>query len=158
MYYKAQGSSSSGSSRGTHTSASIRWIRPSYTYPDESSRVVVYWMKSHNMFGCYVNGMMRIYLIACWICWLALAYPFRYMFVLYVAVFPCDDHQLGWWEQLGVVLMVNKRMGIPQLSHLGWSFLVFYLGLWPMYLFPYFYATFYVVFVFSFPLSASWCA
>ena len=63
-----------------------------------------------------------IYLIACWICWLALAYPFCCMVVLYVAVFPCDDHQLGWWEQLGEVLMVNKRMMIPLLSHLGWSF------------------------------------
>jgi len=27
----------------------------------------------------------------------------------------CDDHQLGWWEQMGEVLMVNKRMVIPQL-------------------------------------------
>jgi len=63
-----------------------------------------------------------IYLIACWICWLALAYPFCCMVVLYVAVLSCDDHQLGWWEQMGEVLMVNKRMMIPLLSHLGWSF------------------------------------
>ena len=75
------------------------------------------------MFGCYVDEIMRIYLIACWICWLALAYPFCCMVVMYVAVLSCDDHQLGWWEQMGEVLMVNKRMVIPLLSHLGWSFL-----------------------------------
>jgi len=40
---------SSGVSRGITTSASIRWIRPSYTYPDESSRVVVYCFKGRNM-------------------------------------------------------------------------------------------------------------
>jgi len=143
----------SGSSRGTHTSASIRWIRPSYTYLDESSRVVVYWMKSHNMFSCYMDMIWWkcIYWIARGICWMALAYPLCCMFVLYVTVFPCDDHQLGWWEQLGEVLRVNKRMGIPLLSHLGWSFPCVYLGPWPMYFFPYFYATFYVVFVFSYP-------
>jgi len=145
------GSSSSGSSRGTHTSASIRWIRPSYTYPNESSRVVVYWIKSHNMFECYVDEIVKLYLIACGICWLALAYPFCCMFVLYVAVFPCDDHQLGWWEQLGEVLRVNKRMVIPLLSHLGWSLPCVYLGPWPMYFFPYFYATFYVVSIFNYP-------
>jgi len=37
------------------TSASIRWIRLSYTYSDESSRVVVYWMKSHDMLGCCMS-------------------------------------------------------------------------------------------------------
>jgi len=80
-------------------------------------------MKSHNMFGCYVDEMMKIYLIACWICWLALAYPFRCMVVMYVAVLSCDDHRLGWWEQMGEVLVVNKGMVSPLLSHLGWSYL-----------------------------------
>jgi len=51
---------------------------------------------------------------------LVLAYPFCCMVVLYVAVLPCDDHQLGWWEQMGEVLVVNKGMAIPLLSHLGW--------------------------------------
>jgi len=36
-----------------------------------------------NIFDCMMNML------------LALAYPFRYMVVLYVAVSPCDDHQLG---------------------------------------------------------------
>ena len=83
------------------------------------SRVVVYWMKSHNMFGCYVDEMMKIYLIACWICWLALAYPFCCNVVMYVAVLSCDDHQLGWWEQMGEVHVASKGTMIQQLSHLG---------------------------------------
>jgi len=85
-----------------------------------------------------------IYLIACWICWLALAYPFCCMVVLYVAVLSCDDHQLGWWEQLGEVLMVN--VDGSNWARFSWStsewwfrclaiwagvFLVFYLGLRP---------------------------
>jgi len=41
------------------------------------------------------------------------------MVVLYVAVLPCDDHQLGWWEQMGEVLVVNKGTAIPLPSHLG---------------------------------------
>jgi len=39
---------------------------------------------------------------------------------MYVAVLSCDDHQLGWWEQMGEVLVVNKGMATPLLSHLGW--------------------------------------
>jgi len=86
------------------------------------------------MFGCYVDEMMKIYLIACWICWLALAYPFCCMVVMYVAVLSCDDHQLGWWEQMGEVLVVSKGMAIRQLSHLGWSLLLtISLGLRPLY-------------------------
>jgi len=41
-------------------------------------------MKSHNLFGCYVDEMMKIYLIACWICWLALAYPFCCMWCMWL--------------------------------------------------------------------------
>jgi len=51
----AQDRAAQGRAEISTTSASIRWIRPSYTYPDESSRVVVYWMKSHNMLGCYMD-------------------------------------------------------------------------------------------------------
>jgi len=50
---------------------------------------------------------------------LALAYPFYCMVVLYVVVLPCDDHQLGWWEQMGAVLVVSKGMAIPLFSHRG---------------------------------------
>jgi len=48
------------------------------------------------------------------------------MVVLYVVVLSCDDHQFDcWeqWEQMGEVLVVNKGMVIPLLSHLGWSLL-----------------------------------
>jgi len=51
---------------------------------------------------------------------LALAYPFCCMVVMYVVVLSCDDHQLGWWEQMGEVLVFNKGMATPLLSHLGW--------------------------------------
>jgi len=52
---------------------------------------------------------------------LALAYPFRCMVVLYVAVFLAMIINLvdgSRWARL----MVNKRMVISLLSHLGWSF------------------------------------
>jgi len=120
LYFIAQDRAAQGRAEVSTTSASICWIRPSYTYPDESSRVVVYWMKSHNMFGCYM--VMRwwkyIWLYDEYV--LALAYPFCCMVVLYVVVLPCDDHQLGWWEQMGEVLVVNKGMTIPLPSHLGY--------------------------------------
>jgi len=32
-----------------------------------------------------------------------------------VAVLSCDDHQLGWWEQMGEVLVVSKGTVIQQL-------------------------------------------
>jgi len=37
------------------------------------------------------------------------------MVLLYVVVLPCDDRQLGWWEQMGEVLVINKGMTIPLL-------------------------------------------
>ena len=83
----------------------------------ESSRSVL--NEESYMFGCYVNEMMRICLIACWICWLALAYPFCCNVVMYVAILSCDDHQLGWWEQMGEVLVASKGTMIQQLSHPG---------------------------------------
>jgi len=51
---------------------------------------------------------------------LALAYPFCCMVVMYVTVLSCDDHRLGWWEQMGEVLVVNKGMVIQPLSRLDW--------------------------------------
>jgi len=68
---------------------------------------------------------------------LALAYPFRCMVVLYVAILSCDDHRLGWWEQMGEVLVVNMGMVIPPLSRLGWilhfSSWCLSFGPWPLY-------------------------
>ena len=48
------GVSSSGWAEVSTTSASIRWIRPGYIYSDESSRVLVYCLESHNMLSWYV--------------------------------------------------------------------------------------------------------
>jgi len=59
LYYIAQDRAARGWAEVSTTSASIRWIWPSYTYPDESSRVIVYRMKSHNMLGCYMD--MRLW-------------------------------------------------------------------------------------------------
>ena len=124
MWHIARGWAARGWAEVSTTSASIRWIRPSYTYPDESSRVVVYrwevitflvvvWtLNDGNIFDC----MMRILL--------ALAYPVCCMVVLYVVVLSCDDHQFDWWEQMGEVLVVSKDMVIPLLSHLGWIYLL----------------------------------
>ena len=53
---------------------------------------------------------------------LALAYPVCCMVVLYVVLLSCDDHQFDLWEQMDEVLVANKGMVIPLLSHLGWSY------------------------------------
>ena len=123
MWHIARRWATQGRAGLSTTSASIRWIRLSYTYPDVSSRVVVYWMKSHDMLGCDMD-------MGWWYCiWLydenvlALAYPVYCMIVLYVVLLSCDGHQFDWWEQIGEVLVANKGMVIPLLSHLGWSFL-----------------------------------
>ena len=131
------GSSSSGSSRGTHTSASIRWIRPSYMYPDESSRVVVYWMKSHNLFGCYVDEIVKIHLIACWICWLDLAYPFCCMFVMYVAVLLAMIINLvdgSRWARSSWSTREWWSSSLAIRARIRTSFFHVSLGLWPLYL------------------------
>jgi len=44
---------------------------------------------------------------------LALAYPIYCMVVLYVVLLFCDDHQFGWWEQMGEVPAVSKEMATP---------------------------------------------
>jgi len=74
--------------------------------------VVIWLWDDENIFDCMMNNL------------LALAYPAYCIVVLYVAVLSCDDHQLDWWEQMGEVLVVNKEMVIPLLSHLGWSYFI----------------------------------
>jgi len=109
--------SSSGSSRGIHHKCKHP-LNPTKLYVSgwvESSRVVVYWMKSHNMLGCYMDiewWNMSDYMV---IMLLALAYPVYYMVVLYVTLLSCDDHQFNWWEQMGEVPGVSK--GVEILLH-----------------------------------------
>jgi len=116
--------SSSESSRDIHHKRKHP-LNPTKLYVSgwvESSRSVL--NESHNTFGwLYEYGMMNIYFNCMMNMLLALAYPFCCVVVMYVAVLSCYDHRLGWWELMGEVLMVNKQMVIPLLSHLGWSFL-----------------------------------
>jgi len=89
LYYIAQDRAARGWAEVSTTSASIRWIWPSYTYLDELSQVVVYWMKSHYMLGCgmsmgwwkynwqydeYVIGSSLPFLlfVVCYVVWLFL--------------------------------------------------------------------------------------
>jgi len=85
--------SSSGVSRGITTSASLRWIQPGYMYPDESSRVLVYWFEGHNMLGWSVYIGLWKYI---WLhdeIFLALAYPLLVWLPCMLFFYLCDDHQ-----------------------------------------------------------------
>ena len=135
MQHIARGWAARGWAKISTISAGIRWIWPSYTYPDESSRVILYWLESHNMLGCCMDIEWWKYI------WLydnnvvGFSLPCCCIVVLYVALLSCDDHQFDWWEQMGEVLVVSKEMAIPLLSHLHGS-----LGLWPMYCFMLYYS------------------
>jgi len=86
------GVSSSGWAEVSTTSASIRWIRPGYMYPDESSRVLVYWLESHNLLGwCMHIGLWKYIWLHDKI-FLALAYPYFWLPCM-LFFYPCDDHQ-----------------------------------------------------------------
>ena len=76
MWHIARGWAARGWVEVSTTSASIRWIRPNYMYPDESSRVLVYYLEIHNMLSWYVYMELWIYIFGCMdeiFC--ALAYP-----------------------------------------------------------------------------------
>ena len=104
------------------TSASIRWIRPDYMYPDESSQGLVYCLRSQNMFGWYMKCLDCVLTCNYLMNYFTLAYPICCLVVLCVALLSCDDHQFNWWEQMGEVLAVNMGTVTPLLSHLGWIF------------------------------------
>ena len=75
------------------TSASIRRIRPSYMFPDESSRVLVYRFEGHNMLGWYMYIGLWKYI---WLhdeIFLALAYPLLVWLPCMLFFYLCDDHQ-----------------------------------------------------------------
>ena len=119
------------------TSASIRWIRPGYMYSDESSRVLVYWLKGHNMLGWYMYVGLWRYI------WLhdknlvGSSLPFACLIALYVVLLSLRWSSIYWWEQMREVLAVNRGGMIPlhSLHGLDFNFLLgFSLGLWPMYL------------------------
>ena len=106
------------------TSASIRWIRPDYMYPDESSQSLVYCLRSQNMFGWYIK---------CLDCVMACCYLMNYFTLAYLVCLSgclvCGSSLLRWssiywWEQMREVLAVNRRTVTPLLSHLGWIFLL----------------------------------
>jgi len=63
-------------------------------YPDESSRVLVYWFKSHSMFECFVYWWLwkRIRLLDEII--LCSSLPYFYCCVFCCDTLFCDDHQL----------------------------------------------------------------
>ena len=75
------------------------------------SRVVVYWLKSHNMLGCcmdienVVSSSLPCLLYGCLVCGSS--------FLRWSSI--------NWWEQMGEVPAVSKEMAIPLLSHLGWT-------------------------------------
>jgi len=78
--------------------------------------------------------------------------------VLYVAVFLAMIINLVDGSRWAKFSWSTSEWWFRRLAVRAGAFLVFYSGLRPMYLFLYFYAALYVVFVFSLPLLASWCA
>jgi len=122
----SSGMSSSEMSRGIHHKCRHP-LNPTKLYVSgwvESSRVVVYWMKSHNMRGCYIDMGWWKYI------WLYDEYvvgsslPVLFHGCIVCGCSSCDDHQFDWWEQMGEVLVVNKGMTSPLLSHLDWSYFI----------------------------------
>ena len=148
---------SSGRAEVSTTSASIRWIRPSYMYPDESSRVVVYCLMSHNMLGW----------IECMILWnyigldgwniLCFSLPYFYLLcVLLCGTFFCDDHQLVDVSRCEEHPRTTGRWWFRCMICMGWI-LVFFRALshvsrYALFSIPVF------VRLFNCLLSASWCA
>jgi len=64
--------------------------------------------------------------------------PFACLVVLYVILLLLRWSSIYWWKQMREILVVNRGDMIPLLSLHGLVFIflmVFSLGLWPMYLF-----------------------
>jgi len=109
----SSGVSSSGWAEVSTTSASIRWIRPDYMYPDESIWVLVYWLGGHNMLGwCMYIGLWKYIWLHDKI-FLAIAYPFTCLIALYVVLLPLRWSSIYWWEQMREVLEVNREGMVP---------------------------------------------
>jgi len=68
----------------------------------------------------YGYEIMIMYLTIWWIC-VGSSLPVCLYGCIVCGCSSCDDHQFDWWEQMGEVLVVNKGMASPLLSHLGWS-------------------------------------
>ena len=127
MKHIAQDRAAQGQAEVSTTSASICWIRPSYTYPDESSRVVVYWVKSQNMFGCYVDMRWWKYI------WLHVEYvvgsslPFCFVVCSAMWFSLLRWSSTCWCEQMRGTPVTNREVMVPLLSRLdlGSSFYVF---------------------------------
>jgi len=106
-------------------------------YPDESSRVLVYWLKGHNMLGWYMFIGLWRYI------WLhdknlfGSSLPFACLIALYVVLLLLRWSSIYWWEQMREVLVVNRGEMISPHSLHGLGFM-FWMGLplrlWPMYL------------------------
>jgi len=103
-------------------------------YPDESSRVLVYWLKVITCLGvvCIVDCES---IFDCMLKSFGSSLPFACLFALYVVLLLLRWSSI-WWEHMWEVLVVNRGEMIPLHSLLGLdflSFLGFSLGLWPMY-------------------------
>jgi len=118
-------------------SASIHWIRPGYTYLDESSRVVVYCLKGHNMLGwCeYMKMWKYIWLIG----WNLLCSSLPYFCCVCSAVWYSllRWSSTCWCEQMRGTPVGNREVIVPlhNLHGLDLSFFGLSLGSWPMYCF-----------------------
>jgi len=106
-------------------------------YPNESTRVLVYWFEGHNMLGWCMYVWLWRYI------WLhdknlfGSSLPFACLIALYVILLPLRWSSIYWWEQMWEVLVVNRGEMIPLHSLPGLDFIIlmdFSLGLWSMYL------------------------
>ena len=130
--------SSSGVSRGIHHKCKHPLNPTGYMYPDESSRVLVYWFESHNMLGCCMYVGLWKYT------WLhdenlfGSSLPFAHLIACMLFFYFCDDHQFIDGSICERYSWAIGERGFRCIVHLGWTrclLLGFSLGLWPMYQF-----------------------
>ena len=130
----ARGWAARGWAEVSTTSASIRWIRPGYTYPDESSRVVVYCLKSHNMLGWFECMILWDYIWFYGWNLLCSSLPYFYccVFCCVVLSFAMIINLLMWADARNTC---GQQGWFHRIVSMGWTLFLngFSLGLWPMY-------------------------
>ena len=105
-------------------------------YPDESSRVLVYWFESHSMLGCYMYIGLWKYT------WLhdenlfGYSLPFACLIACMLFFYFCDNHQFIDWSICESISWSTGERWIHYIVFLGWTSCddwAFLLGQWPMY-------------------------
>jgi len=114
------------------------------------SRVLVYWLKSHNMFGwCMHIGLWKYIWLYDKI-FLALAYPLLVWLLCMLFFYLCDDHQFIDGSICERYSWSTEERWLCCIVYLGWSSFIwaFLLGPRPMFCFSFWYIINYCCFTF----------